>query len=820
MKQKKNMFFILVMGIMAIFFMIRGVNQNSVNKKIYAEESSNQVKVASTTWISMRDSPPTIIEENNKTQLSFRKGSLKTNMVTNSGMVYNAGDFNYYLGIYGLGLLSEYRPQIPKGNNWAVSVGTEGDVYEVVKNITYYLRSDNQAIKAVAKDPKFPFQYEIILELDPIEGFYKTVKVTNLSPTKHTIAVAEMSNLINTGSGRPGAYSLGKNQGFFLQSSDKKTSLMYRFRDLEGKPYGDFENYIIDNYVNAWILSGFSPKSSPYGIGHENLFDEGMKFDFNNFGSVNFKTQPKSIGLNESVEGKMFMYFGEPNPPEIMIDKQEYNIYKKDWEIEITGTIFDKDSISSIFYTQYPDKTIKKESSIALERGVEKKMKYPIDVSKLEVGTNKLKIWAEDPMRINSEEVEVIVNVFEVNGIPIMKKISKGSEFSFTPKDLVSDMQSLNPAVSELTKTADTSKIGFDQAIVSLTDSIRTDQTKDISVPINIYGPNTLFDDAKNLALDAQDIWLSQVKVQGTTNLKQLIYDQIKPKAWNMMIGTSYNIEVGAHTVKVAMGSYQAEIIAKNEKNQTVKKIVNIHVVGGTPILKSDVQNHVITFLYGEEYKIEGTVLDQDSPEFTVSYKLDHDEPVEIVTNFDNTETYNQAVPFYGIIPKEKLGIGIHRVKVTVVDSEGNQASIEFDLNIKGQLSFKQPPPGNFSFPNAKISGNSKLIKTMNPIEMVVEDYRGIGTEWKIIGTLISEMQDRQSKDILKNSLVFIDESGVEEPFIFGEGLLLAQGKTSKANHEFPVKWKEEQGVLIRIPLGAKIGRYSGTMDISLVDAP
>ncbi|TFJ76588.1 hypothetical protein [Carnobacterium maltaromaticum] len=514
------------------------------------------------------------------------------------------------------------------------------------------------------------------------------------------------------------------------------------------------------------------------------------------------------------------MYFGEPNPPEITLDKKEYSLYKYDETIDITGTIFDKDSLTSTFYTQYPDGTIKKEQSISLEREVTKAMAYAIDVSKLEAGVNKLKIWAEDPMRINSEEIEVVVNVFEVTATPNMKKLKKDSLFQVPKEELISNVQSLNPAILELTQIADTSKIGFDHAVVSVTDSIRTEQTNDIKVPINIYGPNTAFDDMNHLALNAQDVWLSQAKVKGTMNLTQLIYDQIKPKSWHTWTGLPYNTAVTTNTVKVPMGSYQAEIAAKNEKNQVIKKSVNVHVVGGKPVIKSDVQNQSVIVRLGDEYKIAGTVIDQDSPEYTVSYKLDQSDSVPLVTSYDNTETYNQEVPFSGSIPQEKLELGIHTISVTVMDLEGNQATIEFELNVKGELAFKQLPPETLSFPNVKISDKSKLIKTTTPIEMIVEDYRGIGTEWKIMGTLIHEMQDRESQYILKNSLLFIDENEQETLFRLDEGIILAQGKTSKSTHEFPIKWEQEQGIAIKIPLGAKKGIYEGVMDLTLVDAP
>lgn len=812
MKSKKLIFFTFIISISFLFF-----KEVKINEKIQAEEiqsKEGELTKAEPMWSHPNTIIPTLIEENNKTKLSFVSGSLKQNMVTNTGVKYVSD----LLGVYGE-KKSDYRPQIPAGNNWAVSLGVEGDVYAVNKNVKYSYRTDYKAIKAIAKDPKYPLEYEILLELDPIEGFYKTVKVTNLGKAPVTLTVAEINALLSTGVGQPGAYSLGKNQGFFLQSSDKKTSLLYRFRDSEGNPYGAYENYALDSYVNGWLLDSFKPKGSVYGTGQENFGEEGYAFETKG-ASVNFKTQPKTIGLNESIEAKVYMYFGEPNVPEITIDKKDYSVYKQDEKIDITGTIFDKDSVSSTLYTQYPDGSIKKENSISLEREVTKPMNYSIDVSKLEVGVNKLKVWAEDPMRINSKEIEVIVNVFEVTGTPNMKKVSIGSEFNFTPDDLVSDIKSLNPAISEISKIANTAKVGFDQAVVSLKDSIRTEQTKDILVPINIYGPNTLFDDANNLALDAQDIWLSQVKVQEATDLKMLIKQQMKPKSWDMITGQPYDVEVLSHNVKVAMDSYQAEIGAKNEKNQTIKKNVKVHVVGGTPTITSENQNKVVESPLGMDYKIEGIVLDQDSPNYTISYKLDQENPVEIVSQYDNTETYNQEVSFSGMIPKEKLSLGMHTLEVTIVDSEGNQAMIQFELNVKGELAFKQLPPESFSYPNAKISGKSELIHTRNPTEMIVEDYRGTETEWKMMGTLVSEMQDSQSKDFLKNSLVFIDGDGFETPFTLGEGILLAQGKTSQSNHIFPIKWEKEQGVLVRIPLGAKKGTYKGVLDTTLVDAP
>lgn len=821
MKKNKIKFIFLLLGIYSLCFIETTVNHLYNSKEMHAEEAdSNQVslneatKEIETSWVASNGAT-VIVEEMNKTHLSFIPGSLRQKIITKNGVVYNSDVVDNYLGIYAAsGHLATYRPQIPLGNSWAIGAKTEGDVYQVVKSVKYYRRSDNRAIRAIAKDPKFPFEYEITLELDPIEGFYKTVKVTNLSATPYTIVLSEGTEMIYGGA----AYSLGKNDGIFKRNSEDKLSMLIRFRDLAGNRYGEFENYATGERIISWILRGF--KSNPYGIGQENLYDEGQTFATSD--GFTYKSQPKKLGLNESITGKIFMYFGDPNPPELTLDNQNFSIYEGDEKIKLTGTVFDKDSIQSSFYVEYPMDTIaKKIKSVPIERGLAKAIDYEIDVSKLEKGTHLLKTWAQDPVMTKSNKSQLEVNVFELTASPVMKKILKGSDFIYTPEELIKNVESLNPTISEIKKKTDTNKIGFDYAIVSLQDSIRTDKTTDIAIPINVFGPNTIMDDATNLALDAQEIWLSQGKVQSTVDLNQLILSQINPKAWDMETGAAYKSEITSHNVNAAMGTYQAEITAKNEKNQSIKKIVKVNIVRGTPTLKSEAQDQSLIVKLGENYDLSGTALDQDSQNYTVSYQLDDNEPISILDNYDNSETYNKEVPFSTSIPSEKLTLGMHSVELTIVDSEGNKATpINFKLNIKGELAFKEVPSVEIKFPTEKIPDVSILIEAINPIEMIVEDYRGVGTNWKMVGTLVNEMEDRESKRVLKNSLVFIDEHEAEKPFILGEGMVLARGETSDSINEFSIKWEKKKGILLRIPVSARKGAYEGLIDLTLVDAP
>ncbi|MGO2963100.1 MAG: hypothetical protein ACTIDE_10890 [Carnobacterium maltaromaticum] len=822
MNKNKVTFIFLLLVVYFFCFIETTANNLYEDREIHAEQSNSEqinlnraAKERETSWIGS-NAGTEIVEEANKTKLSFFPGSLRQKIVTQKGVVYNSRGTDNYLGIYAAsGSLATYRPQIPLGNAWASANNSEGDVYQVVKNVQYFRRSDNQAIKAVSKDPKFPFEYEITLELDPIEGFYKTIKVTNLSSSNYNILVSEATELV---SGMT-AYSLGKNQGVFKRNDQDTASMLVRLGDLAGNPYGDFSNYVTGNYVDGWILGGF--KSDPYGIGQESMYDEGDLISGSNSSFI-YKSQPKNLGLNESITGKMYMYFGDPNPPELTLDNQDFNIYKGDEKISLTGSIFDKDSVQSSVYVEYPmDLIARKLKAIPIEHGVTKAVDYEIDVSMLQIGNYHIKTWAQDPVMTKSDISDLAVNVFDLTATPITKKILKGADFAFTPDELIKNVESVNPAISNIKKKTDTDKIGFDYAVVSLQDSIRTDKTTDISIPINVYGPNTTMDDTTNLALDAQEVWLSQGKVKSATDLNQLILSQINPTAWNMETGTSYKSEVTSHNVKVAMGTYQAEITAKNEKNQAIKKNVKVNVVEGIPMLKSEAQGQSLIVKLGESYKLSGTALDQDSQNYSVAYQLDDDEPVTILDQYDNSETYNKEVSFSASISMKKLTLGLHSVKLTIVDSEGNKSKdVDFQLNVKGELAFKEVPSTKIEFPTEKIPDVSKLIETVNPIEMIVEDYRGVGTNWKMVGTLVNEMEDSKNNQVLKNSLVFIDEHEVEKPFILNEGMVLARGETSNSIYEFPIKWEKKQGILLRIPLSAKKGSYEGVMNLTLVDAP
>lgn len=145
----------------------------------------------------------------------------------------------------------------------------------------------------------------------------------------------------------------------------------------------------------------------------------------------------------------------------------------------------------------------------------------------------------------------------------------------------------------------------------------------------------------------------------------------------------------------------------------------------------------------------------------------------------------------------------------------------QFTLDIRGYLAFKELPPATLDFDAAKISSKGSYAKLNKSVDFSVEDYRGSNTSWKLVGSLITELKDSATNTTLTDGIIYRDEYGNETPFTKDATVKLSTGKATSSNVLFPIKWGTgEDGIFIKTPPDVKKGKYKGSIEMSLVDAP
>lgn len=220
-----------------------------------------------------------------------------------------------------------------------------------------------------------------------------------------------------------------------------------------------------------------------------------------------------------------------------------------------------------------------------------------------------------------------------------------------------------------------------------------------------------------------------------------------------------------------------------------------------------------------KDYVIKGTWEDENNPTDTLYYQIDNGTP-EILEKDANNPKPGEMHDWTYTIPAKKFTTGDHTVTVYVVGKDGSQSETDSVLlHLSGALSFKATPPAKAQFSTTKIPNQATFVKRASAWEITIEDTLGKDSQWRLDATLQDEFKDATTNKVLKNGLVFVDEKGNENPLSPGEAAEIATGKVD-SEVDFPIKWQDNQGLLMKVDSGSFAGNYTGTIDWTLIDAP
>ncbi|MEI5990893.1 hypothetical protein A5881_002398 [Enterococcus termitis] len=327
------------------------------------------------------------------------------------------------------------------------------------------------------------------------------------------------------------------------------------------------------------------------------------------------------------------------------------------------------------------------------------------------------------------------------------------------------------------------------------------------------------------LGIEAKDVEYSQGEVKrlnkDTKSFKEKVLKDSEAKGTNLNLNTDVPVTITDFVVGSKAGIYPITLSTQDGDSTFTKKI-NVNVKAIPPVVTIPEAGTRVVSSKGMPYSFNGTVSDEDSEDMSLFVTVDDGAPTTIWEKQENTEL-NQPIDFtYEIPGAQLLVLGDHTVKVYAKDSEGNQSEVvQFTLDVRGYLAFKDMPPETLDFDATKIGSKGSYSKLNKSVDFSVEDYRGSNTSWKLVGSLTSELQDSATKTTIKDGIIYRDEDGNETPFTTDATVKLSTGKATASNVLFPIKWgTDDKGIFIKTPPDVKKGTYTGGIEMSLVDAP
>lgn len=309
---------------------------------------------------------------------------------------------------------------------------------------------------------------------------------------------------------------------------------------------------------------------------------ENQPVDVNDSG-IAMKNRGVNVARNEKVSFKQTLKFGAYSPPNVTLDQKKATLYQ-DESFDIAGTISDDDNKNYRLYLEMDDE---EKTLIPLKEYTDipyttvQNYQAKIEGSHFTPGKHTVSILGIDEYGTRSvgKKMEVMIN--ELDAVPAIQKVVVGESLSNELTTLFEEVKGTNVKLKEPI-VIDSSKIGFQWIDVAIKDDERESIVK---IPVNIYNPeSTVFDDEKQLALDAKDTDFGLSEVKKATDdgtLDELVNQKVMALSWDIATGDEIPVTLVSNGVQALFGTYKA--LFKGTREETGESIQkeNQLTVGG-----------------------------------------------------------------------------------------------------------------------------------------------------------------------------------------------------------------------------------------------
>lgn len=130
--------------------------------------------------------------------------------------------------------------------------------------------------------------------------------------------------------------------------------------------------------------------------------------------------------------------------------------------------------------------------------------------------------------------------------------------------------------------------------------------------------------------------------------------------------------------------------------------------------------------------------------------------------------------------------------------------------------------PEELEFKQTKIGNRTQTIERKDSSwKMVVEDNRLNKGTWRVTASLAEQFKDSSGNPLENNILIFSKGNHPEQWITSGSDIGVFDGSSSEDKELYDVSWTQNEGPLLHVAPGTvKVGKYTGVINWSLVDAP
>lgn len=164
---------------------------------------------------------------------------------------------------------------------------------------------------------------------------------------------------------------------------------------------------------------------------------------------------------------------------------------------------------------------------------------------------------------------------------------------------------------------------------------------------------------------------------------------------------------------------------------------------------------------------------------------------------------------------------------VTGTDTNGEQQTllsngpIGYGPLYSGLLRFKEVP-ATISFTDSKIANKTTEIKRkLTDWKIIVDDTRRRKNNWHVTAKLSEPFESEDGSKLNGDSLLFRKNGTADQYIDSTSNVDVYDGTSTMTEDDYPISWAAENGPLLQVAPGtAKVGKYQGTLQWTLIDAP
>ncbi|MGF9853138.1 L-type lectin-domain containing protein [Bacillus paramobilis] len=269
---------------------------------------------------------------------------------------------------------------------------------------------------------------------------------------------------------------------------------------------------------------------------------------------------------------------------------------------------------------------------------------------------------------------------------------------------------------------------------------------------------------------------------------------------------------------KLKLGVNHLEVYATDEEgaNSEVKRL-DISI-SNPPTITLTEENKEEEIDYGKGFKFSGTVSDLDgaNKELALYYVVDDNEPVAFLKVINSNPGKGNA--FAGEILTSNMNEGPHTISVYAVDEENLQSNIcKFTLHVVKRLAFADDIK-DIEFATTQISSIPKISERVSNYPIHIISSKGKGSKWKLKAELTKPLVSKENHTL--EGLFYKNPNGKTEELVLNTPIMVGSGELSQDYADINLKWKSNEGLLLKVDPSAHIGSYTGELTWTLEDAP